>query len=166
MTDYELYHHGGHHPGVQKAAKIGKSTGKKVSKFTSKQAKKFGKFAGKQAAKGKKAAIKKIKDSYKDYKEKKYYEKLHKKKISQMTDKELKDLTNRVKQEASLKDAKYEYRVQNARKFYKNVAEKPLNSFATTYGTNLAKSMFPELNQQKKKNQNKDDNVSVDVAVV
>ena len=153
MTDYELYHHGikGQKWGVRRtAAQLGhrvagaaKIAGKAIEKGASKAGRGMSK-AGKTA---KKAAATKIKKAVADEKEKRYYEKLHKKKISQMTDKEISDLTKRVKVEASLKDAKYESRVQNARKFYKNVAEKPINSFANTYGVELAKSMFPK-NQQ------------------
>lgn len=158
MNEYELYHHGvkGQKWGVRRtAAQLGhrvagaaKTAGKAVGKGVSK--------AGKSA---KKAAITKVKQTIADKKEKRYYEKLHKKKISQMTDKEIKDLTDRVKREATLKDASYESRAQNARKFYKNVAQQPINEFAKQYGKELAKSMFPE-NQQngdgKKKDKDKD----------
>ena len=157
MTEYELYHHGikGQKWGVRRtSAQLGhrvagaaKTAGKAVGKGVSK--------AGKSA---KKAAVAKIKQAVAEKKEKRYYEKLHKKKLSNMTDKEIKDLTDRVKREASLKDAQYESRAQNARKFYKNVAQQPINEFAKQYGKELAKSMFPE-NQQdggKKKDKDKD----------
>lgn len=152
MDNYELYHHGvkgqkwgvirtaaqlGHHPAVKKAGSVAK-----------KSAQKFGKFADKQAAKAKKAAVAKIKQSYKEHKEKKYYEKLHKKKLSQMTDKEIKDLTKRVQQETILKDAKYEMRTKNARKFYDEYAKQPVNSFATTFGTQLAKKIVEDMGKE------------------
>lgn len=143
MNDYELYHHGvkGQKWGVRRtASQLGHSpAAKKVSAV----GKKVGKFAGKQAAKAKKAAVAKIKQSYKDHKEKKYYKKLHKKKLSQMTDKEMNDLAKRIRAEANLKDARYESRVQNARKFYKTVAQQPVNEFGKQFGKELAKSMFP-----------------------
>lgn len=135
MIEYELYHHGvkGQKWGVHRTAA---QLGHRVAGAA--------KAVGKSA---KKAAVTKIKQTVADKKEKRYYEKLHKKKVSQMTDKEIKDLTDRVKREASLKDAQYESRAQNARKFYKNVAQQPINEFAKQYGKELAKSMFPE-NQQ------------------
>ena len=155
MTEYELYHHGikGQKWGVRRtAAQLGhrvagaaKTAGKAVGKGVSK--------AGKSA---KKAAVSKIKQTVAEKKEKRYYEKLHKKKLSNMTDKEIKDLTDRVKREASLKDAQYESRVQNARKFYRTVAQQPVNEFAKQYGKELAKSMFPQ-NQQQNKNKEKED---------
>ena len=61
-----------------------------------------------------------------------------------MTDKEINDLTNRVKKEASYKDAKYEYKVQNARKFYQNVANQPVNTFLATYSSAAVKKMFDD----------------------
>lgn len=159
MSDYELYHHGikGQKWGIRRtAAQLGhrvagaaKTAGKAVGKGVSK--------AGKSA---KKAAVAKVKQVYAENKEKRYYEKLHKKKLSQMTDKEIKDLTDRVKKEASSKDAKYESRVQNARKFYKNVAQQPINSFANTFGVELAKSMFPD--NKKSGGKDKDKNKSKD----
>lgn len=148
MSDYELYHHGikGQKWGVRRtAAQLGhrvagaaKSAGKAIGKGASKAGRGVSK-AGKTA---KKAAATKIKKAVADEKEKRYYEKLHKKKISQMTDKELKDLTDRVKREASLKDAKYESKVQNARKFYRNVAQQPVNTVATVYAKEAAKAAF------------------------
>ena len=102
----------------------------------------LGHKVSKAAGKAKKAAVKGIKQNIKNTKEKRYYKKLHKKKLSQMTDKELADLTNRVKKEASLKGAKYESRAQNARKFYNTVAQQPMNEFGKQFGKELAKSMF------------------------
>ena len=160
MTEYELYHHGikGQKWGVRRtAAQLGhrvasaaSKTGKVLYKGASKAGKATGKAVGKGAKIAKKAAVNKVKTVYTEHKEKKYYKKLHKKKLSQMTDKEISDLTKRVKVEAGLKDAKYESRVQNARKFYKSVAQQPVNEFAKQYGKELAKSMFPE-NQQSQK---------------
>ena len=160
MTEYELYHHGikGQKWGIRRtAAQLGhrvagaaSKTGKVLYKGASKAGKATGKAVGKGAKIAKKAAVNKVKQVYTEHKEKKYYKKLHKKKLSQMTDKEISDLTKRVKVEAGLKDAKYESRVQNARKFYKSVAQQPVNEFAKQYGKELAKSMFPE-NQQNQK---------------
>ena len=140
MHEYELYHHGVKGPkwGVRRTAA---QLGHRVAKAASKAGKAAGKFASKQAVKAKKAAIASAKQHAAESKEKRYYKKLHKKKLSQMTDKEIADLTKRVKNEAALKDANYESRVQNARKFYKNVAEKPVNSFANTFGVELAKKI-------------------------
>lgn len=167
MTEYELYHHGikGQKWGVRRtAAQLGhrvasaaSKTGKVLYKGAGKAGKATGKAVGKGANIAKKAAVNKVKQVYTEHKEKKYYKKLHKKKLSQMTDKEIKDLTDRVKQEASLKDAKYESRVKNARKFYKTVAEQPVNEFAKQYGKELAKSMFPNNpKDNNKKNKDKD----------
>ena len=143
MSDYELYHHGikGQKWGIRRtAAQLGhrvagaaKTAGKAVGKGVSK--------AGKSA---KKAAVAKVKQVVADKKEKRYYEKLHKKKLSDMTDKEIKDLTDRVKREASLKDAKYESRAQNARKFYKTVLQQPVNSVATIYAKEAVKAAFKD----------------------
>lgn len=160
MTDYELYHSGtkGMRWGVWNAetrarylgrpAKKALAVGKKVGQSVSRQAAKAKKFAGEQATKAKKAAVTKAKKDYGEYKEKKYYKKLHKKKLSQMTDKEIKDLTNRVKQETILKDAKYEMRTKNARKFYDEYAKQPVNSFATTFGTQLAKKIVEDMGKE------------------
>lgn len=143
MTEYELYHHGvkGQKWGVRRTAaqlghrvaKAAKTAGKAVARGTVK--------AGKAA---KKAAVTKAKQTIAETKEKNYYKKLHKKKLSQMTDKEIKDLTDRVKKEASYKDAKYEYKVQNARKFYQNVAKQPVNTFLATYSSAAVKKMFDD----------------------
>ena len=185
MTEYELYHHGikGQKWGVRRTAaqlghrvaKAGKATGQVLVKA----GKATGKFAGKQATKAKKAAVAKVKQDFKEHKEKKYYKKLHKKKLSQMTDKEIADLTKRVKVEANLKDAKYESRVQNARKFYKDVAEKPVNTFLATYSKNAIEAAFKSNksdddgdsdsggssggNKQKKKNNKTPPSIEVDV---
>lgn len=116
MTDYELYHHGvkGQKWGIiRTAAQLGHRVANAV---------------GKGAKTAKNAAIAKAKQSHQELKEKKYYKKLKKKKLSQMTEKEIKDLTNHVKIEAELKDARYESRVQNARKFYNNVAQDHVDS--------------------------------------
>ena len=152
MHEYELYHHGikGQKWGVRRtAAQLGhrvasaaSKTGKVLYRGVSKAGKATSKAVGKGAKIAKKAAVAKVKQDYKEYKEKKYYKKLHKKKLSQMTDKEISDLTKRVKIEANLKDAKYESRVQNARKFYKNVAEKPVNTFLATYSKNAIEAAF------------------------
>lgn len=152
MREYELYHHGikGQKWGIRRtAAQLGhrvagaaKKTGKVLYKGASKAGKATGKAVGKGAKMAKKAAVAKVKQSYKEHKEKAYYEKLHKKKLSQMTDKEIADLTKRVKQEANLKDAKYESRVQNARKFYKNVAQQPVNTFLATYSKAVVEKAF------------------------
>ena len=143
MTEYELYHHGikGQKWGVRRTAaqlghrvaKAAKTAGKAVARGTIK--------AGKAA---KNAAVTKAKKTIAETKEKNYYKKLHKKKLSQMTDKEIRDLTDRVKKEASYKDAKYEYRVQNARKFYQNVAKQPVNTFLATYSSAAVKKMFDD----------------------
>lgn len=149
MDNYELYHHGvkGQKWGVRRtAAQLGHSP---AAKKASAVGKKFSKFASKQATKVKKAAVAKVKRDYKDYEEKKYYKKLHKKKLSQMTDKEIRDLTNRIKQETILKDAKYEMRTKNARKFYDEYAKQPVNSFATTFGTQLAKKIVEDMGKEK-----------------
>ena len=152
MTDYELYHHGikGQKWGVRRtAAQLGHrvaGTASKTAKALYKNAKSAGKAIGKEASKAgkaaKKAAVTKVKKTVADTKEKNYYKKLHKKKLSQMTDKEIKDLTDRVKNEASLKDAKYEMRAQNARKFYNNVAKQPVNTFFATYSKKAIENMF------------------------
>ena len=161
MTDYELYHSGtkGMRWGVWNAetrarylgrpAKKALAVGKKVGKAVGRQTTKAKKFAGEQATKAKKAAIAKAKKDYGEYKEKKYYKKLHKKKLSQMTDKEIEDLTKRVQQETILKDAKYEMRTKNVRKFYDEYAKQPVNSFATTFGTQLAKKIVDDMGNEK-----------------
>lgn len=153
MNDYELYHHGikGQKWGVRRTAA---QLGHRVAGAAKAAGKAVGKGASKAGKSAKKAAVAKIKQAVAEKKEKRYYEKLHKKKLSNMTDKEIKDLTDRVKREASLKDAQYESRAQNARKFYKNVAQQPINEFAKQYGKELAKSMFPE-NQQQQNNSDK-----------
>jgi len=182
MGDYELYHHGikGQKWGVRRtaaqlghrvanaASKAGKATGKALSKA----GKATGKFAKKEATKAKKAAVASAKQHFKEEKEKRYYNKLHKKKLSQMTDKEIADLTKRVKAEAGLKDAKYESRMQNARKFYNNVAKEPLKTVTTVYAKEAAKKMFGDDDdggkkekEQKPKNQNNTSNKDNDVAV-
>lgn len=134
MTEYELYHHGvkGQKWGIRRTAA---QLGHRVAKA----GKAVGKFAGKQARKAEKAITSSAKQHRQEAKEKRYYKKLKKKKLSQMTDKEVKDLTERVKKEANLRDSEYEFRVQNARKFYKTVAQQPLNSFMNTYAVNMAK---------------------------
>lgn len=154
MSEYELYHHGvkGQKWGVRRtAAQLGHRTANaasKAGKALYKGAKVAGKAVGRGAAKAgtaaKKAAVSKIKQTVAEKKEKRYYNKLHKKKLSQMTDQEIKDLTNRVKKEAELKDIKYESRVQNARKFYKNVAQQPINTFLATYSKNAIESAFKD----------------------
>lgn len=185
MTDYELYHHGikGQKWGVRRtaaqlghrvakaASKAGKATGKALSKA----GKATGKFAKKEATKAKKAAVTSAKQHFKEEKEKRYYNKLHKKKLSQMTDKEIADLTKRVKVEAGLKDAKYESRVQNARKFYNNVAKQPVNTFLASYTNKAIAKAFEENKdstnkkeqEQKQKNQpaKSDNDVAVDFTV-
>lgn len=163
MNEYELYHHGikGQKWGIRRtAAQLGhrvagaaKKTGKVLYKGASKAGKATGKFVKKEAGVAKKAAVTKIKQTHAENKEKRYYAKLHKKKLSQMTDKEIKDLTDRVKKEATLKDAKYESRVQNARKFYKTVAQQPVNTFFSTYTKNAVEKAFKE-----DKNKDKDNN--------
>lgn len=147
MTEYELYHHGvkGQKWGVRRTAA---QLGHRVAKATKTAGKAVGKGASKAGKAAKKAAVSKIKQSVAEKKEKHYYEKLHKKKLSQMTDKEIKDLTDRVKREASLKDAKYESRAQNARKFYKTVAQQPVNTFLATYSKKAIENMFKENKQQ------------------
>lgn len=155
MNDYELYHHGvkGQKWGVRRTAA---QLGHRVAGAAKAAGKAVGKGASKAGKSAKKAAVAKIKQTVAEKKEKRYYEKLHKKKLSSMTDKEIKDLTDRVKREASLKDAQYESRAQNARKFYKNVAQQPINEFAKQYGKELAKSMFPQNQQQNKNKENKE----------
>lgn len=145
MTDYELYHHGikGQKWGVRRTAA---QLGHRVAKAAKSAGKTLGKEASKAGRAAKKAAVTKVKRTVADEKEKRYYKKLHKKKLSQMTDKEIKDLTNRVKTEASLKDAKYEMRAQNARKFYNNVAKQPVNTFFATYSKKAIESMFDNNN--------------------
>ena len=141
MTNYELYHHGvkGQKWGVRRtAAQLGRG----VATAASKAGKATGNFVGKQAIKAKRAAVASITQHAAESKEKRYYEKLHKKKIDQMTDKEISDLTKRVKNEAALKDAQYESRVQNARKFYKYVAQQPVNNIATIYAKEAVKYAF------------------------
>lgn len=166
MTEYELYHHGikGQKWGIiRTAAQLGhrvasaaSKTGKVLYKGAVKAGKATGKAVGKGATAAKKAAVAKAKQSYKEHKEKKYYEKLHKKKLSQMTDKEIADLTKRVKVEAQLKDAKYESRVQNARKFYQNVAKQPVNTFLATYSSKALEKAFKD--DGNKSNDNNDNN--------
>ena len=133
----ELYHHGvkGQKWGVRRTAA---QLGHRVAKA----GKAAGKFAGKQTIKAKKAVVAAVKQKHAENKEKRYYKKLHKKKLSQMTDKEITDLTKRVKIEASLKSEKYESRVQNARKFYKNVAQEPLNTYLNEYSKAAIKKAF------------------------
>lgn len=151
MTDYELYHHGikGQKWGVRRtAAQLGRraaGAAKSAGKVLYKNAKSAGKAVRKEASKAGKAAATKIKQAHAENKEKRYYKKLHKKKLSQMTDKEIKDLTKRVGVEAQLKGAKYEMRAQNARKFYNNVAKQPINSFVDTFGVELAKSIVKDM---------------------
>ncbi len=152
MSEYELYHHGikGQKWGIRRtAAQLGHrvagaaaKTGKVLYKGASKATKATGRAVKKGAVKAEKAAVAKIKQTHAENKEKRYYEKLHKKKLSQMTDKEIKDLTDRVKREAALKNEKYESRVQNARKFYKTVAQQPVNTFLATYSKKAVESMF------------------------
>lgn len=143
MTDYELYHHGvkGQKWGVRRTAA---QLGHRVAKTAGKAGKVLERGASKAGRGIKKAAIKKVKQSYKEHQEKQYYKKLHKKKLSQMTDKEIADLTKRVKTEANLKDAKYESRVQNARKFYNTVAKQPVNTFFSSYTQKAVQNMFKE----------------------
>lgn len=156
MGEYELYHHGikGQKWGVRRTAA---QLGHRVASVAKKAGKATGKFVKKEAGITKKAAVAKVKQVHAEGKEKRYYKKLHKKKLSQMTDKEIADLTKRVKQEANLKDAKYESRAQNARKFYKNVAQQPINSFANTFGVELAKKIVGNTKDDKNKKQNDDD---------
>lgn len=156
MNEYELYHHGvkGQKWGIRRTAA---QLGHRVAGAAKTAGKAVGKGASKAGKSAKKAAVAKIKQAVAEKKEKRYYEKLHKKKLSNMTDKEIKDLTDRVKREASLKDAQYESRAQNARKFYRNVAQQPINEFAKQYGKELAKSMFPQNQQQQKKKEDKED---------
>ena len=122
MNEYELYHHGvkGQKWGVRRTAA---QLGHRVAKAAKTAGKAVGKSASKAGKAAKKVAVAKAKQTIAESKEKRYYNKLHKKKLSQMTDQEVKDLTDRVKIEAALKDAKYESKVQNARKFYENVAK-------------------------------------------
>ncbi len=143
MTDYELYHHGikGQKWGIRRTAA---QLGHRVAKVAKTAGKAVGKGASKAGKAAKKAAITKVKQNVAENKEKRYYNKLHKKKLSQMTDKEVKDLTDRLKKEASYKDAKYEYKVQNARKFYQNVAKQPVNTFLATYSSAVVKKMFDD----------------------
>ena len=187
MTEYELYHHGikGQKWGVRRtAAQLGhrvagaaSKTGKVLYKGAAKAGRATGKVVGKGAKIAKKAAVNKVKQVYTEHKEKKYYKKLHKKKLSQMTDKEIADLTKRVQVEANLKDAKYESRVQNARKFYKNVAEKPVNTIIATYSKNAIEAAFKNnkddsddssssKNKDSNKNKDNDDNVNINFEVV
>lgn len=183
MTEYELYHHGikGQKWGVRRtAAQLGhrvagaaSKTGKVLLRGASKAGKATGKFVKKEAGVAKKAAVTKIKQTHAENKEKRYYAKLHKKKLSQMTDKEIKDLTDRVKKEATLKDAKYESRVQNARKFYQNVAKQPVNTFLATYSGKAIEKAFKDdkkedsgNNKQSNKNQNKkNDDVTINFEI-
>lgn len=143
MTDYELYHHGvkGQKWGVRRTAA---QLGHRVAKTAGKAGKVLERGASKAGQGIKKAAIKKVKQSYKEHQEKQYYKKLHKKKLSQMTDKEINDLTKRVVEEANLKNAKYESRVQNARKFYNTVAKQPVNTFFSSYTQKAVQNMFKE----------------------
>lgn len=154
MSEYELYHHGvkGQKWGVRRtAAQLGhrvaaaaSKTGKVLYKGASKAGKATGKAVGKGAKIAKKAAVAKVKQVHAENKEKRYYKKLHKKKLSQMTDKEIKDLTDRVQKEATLKGAKYESRVQNARKFYQNVAKQPVNDIISKYAQAAIKDAFKD----------------------
>ena len=144
MTDYELYHHGvkGQKWGIRRTAA---QLGRRAADAAAKAGKAVGKTAGKYAEKGVKAAKTSVKQHVVASKEKRYYKKLHKKKLSQMTDKEISDLTKRVKSETGLKDARYESRVQNARKFYNNVAKQPISTFGTTFGKSLAEKIVKEM---------------------
>lgn len=157
MNEYELYHHGvkGQKWGVRRTAA---QLGHRIAGAASKAGKAVGKGAAKAGKAAKNAAITKIKQVHAENKEKRYYEKLHKKKLSQMTDKEIADLTRRVKNEAMLKDAKYESRVQNARKFYKNVAQQPMNTFFATYSKKAIESMFGDSKDDN--NKSKEDNTT------
>lgn len=143
MNDYELYHHGvkGQKWGIRRTAA---QLGHRVAGAAKAAGKAVGKGASKAGKAAKKAAVAKAKQVHAENKEKRYYEKLHKKKLSQMTDKEIKDLTDRVKREATLKDAKYESRVQNARKFYKNVAQQPMNDILKEYGRSAVRAAFKD----------------------
>ena len=143
MSDYELYHHGikGQKWGIRRTAA---QLGHRVAGAAKTAGKAVGKGASKAGKSAKKAAVAKIKQVHAENKEKRYYEKLHKKKLSNMTDKEIKDLTDRVKREASLKDVKYESRAQNARKFYKTVLQQPVNSIATIYAKEAVKAAFKD----------------------
>lgn len=154
MKDYELYHHGikGQKWGVRRTAA---QLGHRIAKAK----KTVGKFAEKQAAKAKKAATASYKQYKKETKEKKYYVKLHKKKLSQMTDKEIQDLTKRVQTEAALKNAKYESRVQNARKFYNNVAKQPANDLIREFGKAAIKEAFKKDNNNNDKEATKGESV-------
>ena len=164
MTEYELYHHGvlGQKWGVRRtAAQLGHLAARKIAagasktgKAAGKAASKTGKAVGKQANKAKKAIIAKAKQDVKEQKEKNYYKRLKKKKLSDMTEKEINDLTNRIKKETSLKDAKYEERVVNARKFYNNVAKQPINSFANTLGVETAKKIVNGVSNNNNNNNN------------
>lgn len=147
MGDYELYHHGvkGQKWGVRRtAAELGRRAGTSIKKTLSKNVSdtKAGKAISRGAKNFRKAASEKAQKAAKDYKEKAYYRNLKNKKISDMTDKELTDLTNRVKKESALKDAKYEGRVQNARKFYNTVAKQPVNTLCATYTKEAVKKAF------------------------
>lgn len=154
MSEYELYHHGikGQKWGIRRtAAQLGhrvvsgaKKTGKVLYKGASKAGKATGRVMKKGAIKVEKAAVTKVKQVHAENKEKRYYKKLHKKKLSQMTDKEIADLTKRVQVEANLKGAKYESRVQNARKFYQNVAKQPVNTFLATYSGKAIEKAFKD----------------------
>lgn len=183
MTEYELYHHGikGQKWGVRRtAAQLGhrvasaaSKTGKVLLRGASKAGKATGKFVKKEAGVAKKAAVTKIKQTHAENKEKRYYAKLHKKKLSQMTDQEIADLTKRVKVEAGLKDAKYESRVQNARKFYNNVAKQPVNTFLATYSGKAIEKAFKDdkkdaggsNNKQNNKQNNKEDDITINFEV-
>lgn len=140
MSEYELYHHGikGQKWGIRRTAA---QLGHRVAGAATKAGKAISKGASTTGKVAKKAAVAKVKKTISAEREKHYYKKLHKKKLSRMTDQEIADLTKRVRNEANLKDAKYESRVQNARKFYKNVAQQPVNSFTNTLGVNLAKKI-------------------------
>lgn len=163
MTNYELYHHGikGQKWGVRRTAA---QLGHRVAGAAKTTSKTIGKRVSKVGKTTKNAAVTKIKKTISAEKEKRYYKKLHKKKLSRMTDQEIADLTKRVKNEASLKDAKYESRIQNARKFYKTVAQQPVNSFSNTLGVNLAKMITGQelykgqFNKQSSKDNDEDKN--------
>lgn len=159
MGEYELYHHGvkGQKWGIRRtAAQLGHrvaKAGKAAGKTVAKAGKATGKFAGKQASKAGKAVVATVKEKHAENKEKRYYKKLHKKKLSQMTDKEIGDLTKRVQQEANLKDAKYESRVQNARKFYNNVAKQPVNDIISKYAQAAIQDAFKDTSKQNTSNE-------------